>query len=126
MTRPAPDAISEDPRSSASYHGFANLFLMYKTARDAADARSDDLCSSAYQDAFEKALSVSLKDLVLRTEAALMQGRVEKFRQLCNLCVALGVRVNSLPEIQCRGGRLSRPPPIYFRPIAHHHPVRSR
>jgi hypothetical protein len=39
---------------------------MYQTAREAAE--SDDARSSAYQDAFEKALSVSLKGFLLRSD----------------------------------------------------------
>jgi hypothetical protein len=89
---------------------------MYQTARETAEAISDDPCSSAEEDAFEKVLSVSLKDLVLHTEATLMQGRVEEFHQLCNFRAPLRARVNSLPDIRCRGGRLSRPLPIHFRP----------
>jgi hypothetical protein len=68
MIRPAYEAASEDPRSSSSHDRFAKLSLMYQTAREAAEAVSDDCRSSAYQGAFENALSISLKDLVLRTE----------------------------------------------------------
>jgi hypothetical protein len=53
--------------------------MMYQTAREAAEAVSDDSCSSSYQDAFEKALSVSFKDLVMCSEVALMQGTVDEF-----------------------------------------------
>jgi hypothetical protein len=73
---------------------------MYQTAREAAKAISDDPRSSADQDAFEKAFSVSLKGLILHNEAACMQGRGEEFHQLCNLRVPLGVRVNSLQDIR--------------------------
>jgi hypothetical protein len=115
--REAAHAISENFRSFAFRDGFAKLSLMYQTAREAADAVSDDTRSSACQNAFEKAMSVSLKDLVLPTEAALTQRRVEKFHQLCNFRVLLGVRVNSLPDIQCGSGRSSRPLAIHFRPV---------
>jgi hypothetical protein len=90
---------------------------MYQTIREAAEVVSDDPRSFAYQNAFEKALSVSLKDLVLRIEAALIQGRVEDFHQLCNFSMPLGVRVNSLTDIQCLGSRLSRPLSSHFRPM---------
>jgi hypothetical protein len=79
MTRPEPDVVSEDPRSSASRNGFAKHSLMYQTARGASEAVSDDPRSSASQDAFEKVLAVSLKDLVMRTEVELILGRVEQF-----------------------------------------------
>jgi hypothetical protein len=117
MTRAAPDAASGDSHSSASRGGFVKLSLMHQTAREAAEAVSDDPRFSAYPAAFKKALSVSVKDLVLRTEAALMQGRVEEFHRLYNFRVSLRVRVNSLPDIQCRGSGLSRLLPIHFRPM---------
>jgi hypothetical protein len=90
---------------------------MYQAASEAAEAVSNDIHSTAHQDAFKKALSVCLKDLVLRTEAALMQGRVEEFHQLCNFRVPLGVGVNSLPDIQSRGSRSSAPLPVHLRPM---------
>jgi hypothetical protein len=93
----------------------SNLGLMSQTAREAAEAVSDDLRSSACQDAFERALSVTLKDLVLHTETILLQGRVDKFHQLSDFRLPLGVRVNSLLDIEYRGGRLPRPLPIHFR-----------
>jgi hypothetical protein len=80
MGRPAADATSEDPRSFASRDGFTKLSLVCQAGREAAEAVSADLRSSDYQDTFEKALSVSLKDGVLRTDAALLQGRVEEFQ----------------------------------------------
>jgi predicted cobalt transporter CbtA len=84
MTLPAPEDVSEDPRSSASRDGFAKLSLIDQTACETAEAVSDDLRSSACQDAFEKVLSVIVKNLVLRIEAALMQRRVQEFQQPCN------------------------------------------
>jgi hypothetical protein len=90
---------------------------MYQTGREASEAVSNDCRSSVSKDAFKKALSVTLTDFVLRTEAALMQAKVEEFHQLCNFHLLLGVRVNSLPGIQCRGGCLSRSLHIYFRPM---------
>jgi hypothetical protein len=90
---------------------------MYQTAREAAEALSTDFRSSAHQDTFEKALSISLKDRVLRTEAALLSGRMEEFHQLCNFQVPLGARVNRLPDIECRDGCLSRPLSIHFCPM---------
>jgi hypothetical protein len=68
MIHPAHEPASEDLRSSSSHNKFAKLFLMYQTAREGAEWVSDDCRSSAYQDAFEKVLSISLKDLVLRIE----------------------------------------------------------
>jgi hypothetical protein len=50
----------------------------------------DNSRSSADQDAFEKALWVSFKNLGLRTEAAHVQGRVKEYHQLCNFRVSLG------------------------------------
>jgi hypothetical protein len=110
MIRRVPEAGFEDPRSSASHDGFAKLFLMYQTAREAAEAVSDDSCSSTDQDAFEKALSISLKDLVLRIEW-------RDFTSFANFRVHLGVGVNFLPYVQCGSGRLSRPLPMRFRPM---------
>jgi hypothetical protein len=114
----AGDEVSENLCSSASCDGLAKLSLMYQTAREAAGAVSHDPRSSAYQYAFEKGLSVSPKDLVLRTVMALMKERAEKFHQLCNFRVALNVRVNSLPDVQCRGDHLSRPLPMHFCPMS--------
>jgi hypothetical protein len=79
MTRPTPDVVSDDPYSSAPRGGFAKFSLMYQTAREAAEAVSDDPCSSADQDAFEKALSVSLKDLVLALRRRLRKGEWRNF-----------------------------------------------
>jgi hypothetical protein len=87
MARPAPEAASWDPRSSASHNGFAKLSLMYQIAREAAEEVSDDRRFSVSQDAFEKALSVNLKRIILRTEAVLMQGRMGEFHPLCSFRV---------------------------------------
>jgi hypothetical protein len=118
--------VSEDPGSSVSRDGFTKLSLMHQTAREAAEAVSNDPHPSAGLDAFEKALSASLKELVLRSEAALCKGEWRNFTSFAtSACLwayeSILCRMSKVATLSCRGRCL-----FISVQWAHHHPVRPR